>query len=308
MGGIKKAIGRVLSRPQVSWVVCESLRPISPIVTGAVKSRLPTHRVRVRLPGTDRSVRMESAGDPIAADLFWNGFGGYEHETLALFMQLLRVPPRTFFDVGAFTGLYGLMAGTLSPATQVHAFEPTPATFRRLAANAAMNRLPNLHLHRKALSDRSEQLTMYSVPDAVMGITNSMVKGLNGALEPMTVAATSLDEFVETNGVVGVDLMKVDVESAEHLVFRGATGVLDRDRPIVICEILAEWVDPSLEELLAPRGYRYFLITGSGLQSQRHIEGDPSWQDLNYLLVPEEKLAALPEGVRHNTASAAGNY
>jgi FkbM family methyltransferase len=306
MGAVRHATGRLLRAPAVSRVVSAPLRRFARIVPPSVKTSLPTHRVKVPLPGTDRILWFESAGDSVAHDLYWTGFGSYEPETISIFKELLEIPPRVFLDVGAFTGLFALTAAALCPETQVHAFEPSPATFRRLEANGRLNRLPNVHLHHLAVAEMSGDITMYTVPDRDFGITNSLVEGLNGATEPVVVRATSLDDFDEVHHLGRVDLMKIDVESCEHLVFRGGTRILDRDRPIAICEILFGWFDPSLQDILASRDYRFFLITEQGLKAQRGIEGDPAWRDLNYLFVPAEKVPTLPPRLREQAGSGSG--
>lgn len=263
-----------------------------------IRNRLPTHNVWVRLPEGGPRLRFRSAGDDVTRDIFWHGFDGYERATLAVFFGLLRMDPRCVLDIGAFTGIFGFAAAAACPNAVVHSFEPAPASFRRLEENLSLNRLPNLSVHQLAVADDSGTITMYTVPGVELGIVNSLVEGLNGAVEPVEVPAITLDEFVDVHGVAAVDLIKVDVESAEHRVFLGGSRMLERDRPIIICEVLFGQFSPSLEDMLSSRGYRFFLIRAHGLEEQRSIRPDPEWLDLNYLFVPEEKLELLPQRIR----------
>ncbi len=76
--------------------------------------------------------------------------------------------------------------------------------------------------------------------------------------------------------------MKIDTESTEPDVLRGAAKLLARDRPNIFCEVLkGRGAEGLLEEILEPLGYRFFLLTPEGAQERERIEGHPQW--LNYL-------------------------
>jgi len=299
---LRHAVGRVLTTPLASRLIAGSLRNAPGLIPATLRNRLPTHRVSVELPGRRGRLRFESGCDLVTRELFWHGFDGYEHASLAIFLALLETGPQCILDVGAFTGLYGFAAAACCPGSAVHAFEPVPTTYARLEENLSINRLPNLTIHQLAISDRSGTTTMYTVPNLELSVRNSLVEGLNEATEPVEVPTASLDSFVAEASIGKVDLMKIDVESAEHRVLSGGTRVLDRDRPIMICEVLYGQFSPDLERVLDKRSYRYLLITESGLEVHEHIRADPQGRDLNYLFVPEEKLAQLPTIFRERTS------
>lgn len=52
----------------------------------------------------------------------------------------------------------------------------------------------------------------------------------------ITVAADSLDNYLETIGIVRLDFMKIDVEGFEINVLKGCSKTLSQYRPIVLCE------------------------------------------------------------------------
>jgi hypothetical protein len=66
------------------------------------------------------------------------------------------------------------------------------------------------------------------------------------------------------SGVGRVSLIKADIEGAELPAFRGAKGIIERDRPTVICEINPWFLDGfgiKLSELVsffADRGYALY--------------------------------------------------
>ena len=103
----------------------------------------------------------------------------------------------------------------------------------------------------------------------------------------------ALDSFLEERGVTGVDLVKVDTESTEPAVLAGLERTLKRDRPFVFCEVLAgRGAERRLQSILAPRGYRFFLLTPEGPREKAHVVGDPVW--LNFLFLPPGR--ELPDG------------
>ena len=100
----------------------------------------------------------------------------------------------------------------------------------------------------------------------------------------------SVDTFARDHHLDGIDLMKIDTETTEPEVLRGALETLRRDHPSIVCEVLAgRGSEGGLEEILRPLGYRYYLLTPEGPVLRERIEGHPAW--LNYFfttLAPHE--------------------
>jgi FkbM family methyltransferase len=67
----------------------------------------------------------------------------------------------------------------------------------------------------------------------------SIVAGFRPPRGQVEVPMTTLDRFAAEWGLEGVDLVKIDVEGAEHKVRRGAEQVLRRHRPVIVCEVVA---------------------------------------------------------------------
>jgi hypothetical protein len=80
-----------------------------------------------------------------------------------------------------------------------------------------------------------------------------------------------------TSRDLDVDLIKIDTETTEPAVLRGAAHVLARQRPDIICEVLAgRDAGRALEAVLGPLKYDYFLLTPEGPRRKAHIEGHRS--------------------------------
>jgi Methyltransferase FkbM domain len=64
-----------------------------------------------------------------------------------------------------------------------------------------------------------------------------------------------------------VDLIKIDVEDFEAEVLQGMLGVLGRDRPFIVCEILPrnrEHKNENTRQILQQLGYTPYWITPQG--------------------------------------------
>ncbi len=95
----------------------------------------------------------------------------------------------------------------------------------------------------------------------------------------------------------GPVVVKVDVEGTEDEVFRHGQRFLAERRPDVLCEVLAGVADPEvLEGLLAPHGYRWYLVTEGGLEARERLEPHPRYRDWLFTQRTPEALRAL--GIR----------
>ncbi len=243
-----------------------------------------TGGLRRRLPN-GRSLRLWSRGDDwVSNQVYWRGWQGYEPETAPLFFRLATRAQVTL-DIGAHVGYYALLAGHANPAGRVYAFEPFPATYARLQHNVALNRLSNVTCFASAVGELDGAADFFH-PGTLIPCSASLsfdiYRPWADSVTKMTVPVITLDRFVEEHQLGHVDLVKLDVESAEPQVLRGATKVLQRDRPTIICEVLKGCgTEQALETALRPYGYRFYLVTPDGPALRERIEGHEVW--LNYL-------------------------
>ena len=96
----------------------------------------------------------------------------------------------------------------------------------------------------------------------------------------------------------GPTVMKVDVEGTEEEVLRHGQRFLAERRPEILCEVLAGVADPAaLEALLAPHGYRWYLVTETVLEPRERLEPHPRFRDWLFTTRTPEELAKLSVGV-----------
>jgi len=171
---------------------------------------------------------------PMAFHL-WSGLR-CERAELGFVLDVLQ-PGMTFFDIGAGCGLFSIAAARKFPGEteSIYAFEPCRSTFFTLQRNLLLNKLANVRTWRLALSDRTGDASLLrkDALDALEDLDYSAAEAPPGeAVETLT-----LDEFVARENVSRVDVMRVEGQGAELLVFRGGGKLLARmDAPLILYE------------------------------------------------------------------------
>lgn len=273
-------------------------QPLNALVTALVRASLRAsglrsewvirHLHRVGPVGAPlpngRTLRLWSRGDDwVSNQIYWRGWAGYEPETARVFFRLAE-RARVTLDVGAYVGYYALLAAYANPSGRVFAFEPLPEAQERLRRHVALNALVNVECVPCAVAAREGRAPLYRVPSALPTSSSLSLAFMRpaGELDSVSVPVTTLDAFVRERGLTGIDLLKVDTESTEPEVLAGAAETLERERPAILCEVLAgRATGEALARRLGPLGYRYFLLTDEGPLRREAIEGHPRW--LNYL-------------------------
>jgi FkbM family methyltransferase len=167
----------------------------------------------------------------------WAGLRCERHE-VSFILSALK-PGMIFFDVGANAGLFAISAAKKIGGKGVFAFEPCSSTCELLKRNLELNRLAGVNVVQSALGD--------SVGGGVLQINVRGRDGLNTlgqATHPDSkvigqenVRISTLDVFIREHDIPRVDVLKVDIEGAELMMFRGAQDLLSRaDAPLILYE------------------------------------------------------------------------
>ncbi len=137
-------------------------------------------------------------------------------------------------NVGANIGYYCLMA--LRQEKYVVAFEPINLNLRYLLRNIKANNWDSrIEVYPIAVSDKVGVIEIYGG-----GTGASLVKGWAGTPEQYVtlVPCSTLDNVLGSRFHGKRSFILVDIEGAEHLMLKGATGVLDMEpKPIWMVEI-----------------------------------------------------------------------
>ncbi|MFH1746366.1 MAG: FkbM family methyltransferase [Planctomycetota bacterium] len=160
-------------------------------------------------------------------------------DTLGKLFTAVLKPGDTALDVGANCGYYTVLASRLvGPQGRVHAWEASPWNFNYLQRNVEINPCQNVSAHWEAVSDRCGEVEFHEAPAGLSGLASMRDLGPTSG-HTVHVPATTLDRRL--GELPRVKLVKIDVEGADYLVLKGMRGLLERDRPYLICEFHDEW-------------------------------------------------------------------
>jgi FkbM family methyltransferase len=215
----------------------------------------------------------------------------------------------TVLDLGANLGMYlPALSRAVGPPGRVCAFEPIPYTAATLRKVKALLRLQNVEIVPRGCAEHDARVA-FRVPVQDSGALSTgqahmerrndhhpgeetQVRWSRNTLIEADVVA--LDSYLA--GQTQISLIKADIEGAELYAFEGAAGLIERDRPTVICEInpwFLEGFGIQLTELLAffsASNYRLYEYRGqdrrlapvadlAGLEEDNYVFVHPSRLD-----------------------------
>jgi FkbM family methyltransferase len=183
-------------------------------------------------------------------DLPWwiRGFGirtniesGGVQSTLTQIFDIVR--PRVFWDIGGNIGYYSWIALSIDPNVETVLFEPDTTNIDLLKRTISRNKLSTARIIEAAVSETDGILEFLTDPvSGATGCINSVSQLENphslhhefGLSKVVSVKSISLDNLVKTSTPPNV--IKIDVEGAEHFVIAGAKQMIQDHHPIVVME------------------------------------------------------------------------
>lgn len=157
--------------------------------------------------------------------------------------KLLRnVEVKHIVDAGASDGRVAKRFGKRFTEAQLHLFEPNADYAPALATLNAEQ--PRYHHYPVVLSDQPGEKTFYVTADP----GSSSLYQTNAAMQAAypeqaahksshTVAATTLDQWADEQGLDGVQLVKMDIQGGEADMMRGASRLLDESIVLIYTEV-----------------------------------------------------------------------
>lgn len=152
-------------------------------------------------------------GDRSELDVLHGVFLGQEYELP------LEHRARTIMDLGANAGATIHYFRACYPEAAIIGLEPDPDTFARLCRN--VRGLPNVTVRQEAVAPRDGEAVL--APSRL-----SWASALGSADGPgIRVRTRNLDSLMTELGLHSIDVLKIDVEGAEHEVLEGFTRMGD---------------------------------------------------------------------------------
>lgn len=210
-----------LSLPGTPFPETATLRPRSPLLTAGDVVVSQLEGLIVGVPATEW--RMAA----------YHAFRGPLEPGVIEFFRTVVKPGDVVIDVGANVGVYTLLAAALLQGRgKVHSFEPTPRTYRLLKDNVQVNgflELGMVELHQTAVTDQAGVARLWTF-DRDCGQNTLFVDPQ--ADKEIEVKTTTLDEALKDEP--HIDVVKIDAEGAEPLVFKGMAQIIGKNPGIKI--------------------------------------------------------------------------
>ena len=135
-----------------------------------------------------------------------------------------------FVDVGAYSGVYSLLAS--KNFSKIIAIEPNPSILPTLKTNIHINNIKNIELLEIAASDSNSKIKLYKgLSTSTYSIKKDYFLRENNGIY-FNVVGLRLDKILRNYSYI--DLIKIDVEGAELNVLKGLSGVLYKINSIII--------------------------------------------------------------------------
>ena len=206
--------------------------------------------------------------------------GEYESDITDKVVTLVREGD-TCIDAGANFGWYTTLLRKLcGDSGAVHAFEPVPASYRELERNYKLMGSPgNVVVNQAALGDEEKTLTINLFKGLPTGHASLSDHGRDDAVR-FECRMTTLDGYLERNGVGQVDFVKVDIEGAEMMFLKGAGKLFEQEvAPVILMEMAVRqtstfgYKPDDLVQYLAGKADYDFYAVDEMTREVKKIEG-----------------------------------
>jgi FkbM family methyltransferase len=231
--------------------------------------------------------------------IFWLGIDRYPWELMTRrIWTRLCLSADTIFDIGSNSGIYATLAKVYNSRSKVFAFEPQPNVFAVLQKNNRINGF-DIRCEQLALSDTEGSLPFFNYGPDTFITENTTAGSLNRdwvtrEQSSIMVDVRKLGTYLEEQGIIRIDLMKIDVETLEYEVLLGYGKYLAMHRPVLVLEIQNPDIGQKIGSLFDPGSNKFFRIDEqAGLRRVKEL--GTSTGSLNYLICPVEKEKLISE-------------
>ena len=179
------------------------------------------------------------------------------------FLKSLNAP-FVFVDIGANQGFFSLLAANNLFASEIHCFEPIPATYELLTQNLSLNECKNTHIHKVAIAESAGTSSIFIQPghSGVASMRSGNILPTSHSINIETVDHVFLSDLLR-NSELPIHV-KVDVEGFELEVVRQLSKANWFSHvESIFYEVDESWASPfEIKALLEDLGFRRFTKIG----------------------------------------------
>ena len=191
--------------------------------------------------------------DSICKNIILNNF--YEVELLNGMCELAKNKDGVAIDIGANIGNHSLFFA--NQFKQVIAFEPVPSNCWIVKSNIYLNKIDNLILIEKGLSNKNTQM---AVDISNRENTNNGLSEIieNSSNQIIVDVAIGDEEIENLNLNKKIEIIKIDVEGHEPFVVEGLKRTIKKDGPLIFWEAFSRNEANKTKVILEQMGYKNF--------------------------------------------------
>lgn len=203
-------------------------------------------------------------------------YSGNERPHQMRFKELLTEGD-VIIDIGANWGLHTLYTSTLVGKTgKVVSVEPFLPAFVELEWHIAKNNCKNVVALNFAVGEFDGEIKIFSKDNSSQGVVFDCVNKKETMEGESFVEQKKLDTIVQELKLKKIDLIKVDVEGAEHHVLEGGKQAVDKFRPCFIIDLHNPENDIFTGKWFTERGYKLERVDKS---LSPILKTDKGWPD-----------------------------
>ena len=223
--------------------------------------------------------------DLVVNSIMWTG--SYEPVSLSIWSRLAG-HANLVFDIGAYSGVYGMAAARKNSNCTVMCIEPLDMNFSRIRENIILNAFNNVSILPIAVSNTEGEININLYSDRKDFLApESSIKIIDRIPVSMKkVQSISIDALVQLNSIRKVDLVKIDVNAAELEVVEGMRKTIETSRPDLLIAVPNNEIAKRLTEIFNKVGYNYFEIKedSGNIRKTEAITSGTNLLDLNRLI------------------------
>lgn len=205
----------------------------------------------IKLDGIKMKVRKDSYDYDVIRD---------KHEESIIGLLKLN-ENETYLDIGANIGAHVIRVAKSNAQKKNIRFiavEPDESTFKILKQNVKLNKIPNVTLINKLIYSRKENIPFYILESK--SDFNGIYREYTDYERKVIMQADTIDSILKQNEIDRIDVVKIDVESAEIDVLTGAKKLLKVARRIVVEVHIREYDNydrfKAVEKILSENGFK----------------------------------------------------
>ena len=229
--------------------------------------------------------------------------GSFEND-LKRFIQKNVTEGDIVIDIGANIGAHTLTLGrSVEAQGKAYAIEATEYAFNKLQTNINLN--PDISNQTRAFhcvleakeSPKTEAENRIEIHSSWPLLSSEeRHPSHQGILKPLGNAQhMTLDQFVESQEITRIDLIKIDVDGNEWDVLSGGIKTFEKMRPIILMELAPDYNEAgdekeflNIHRLLKTLNYQFYDFTGTKLteNGEELAASIPAGASQNVVIVP----------------------